>query len=97
MGNTLLVVNITPICKRWINLSCLLILSYARKKKKPGFYLQQAENILTFLLNMFFHRRCYKNSCLSELQYPYENLMICSFKDFLRNVALNFVFLNLKA
>ena len=49
--------------------------------------------------NMFFHRSCYKDSCLSKLMYNSSVLvlMICSFKDILKGLALHFVVLVLKA
>ena len=47
---------------------------------------------------MFFHSRSYKNSCFTELvnNSSFLVLMTCSFKDFLQNVALDFVLLVLK-
>ena len=48
-----------------INLCCLLIFIYVRKKiENCGWYLQQAGNKL---LNIFFHRCSHKISCFSEL------------------------------
>ena len=72
---------------------------------------QQADNIFglnpqllcwqidTKKLNIFFHRFSYKNSCVSKLMYNSSVLvlMVCSFNDALKDLALDFVLLVLKA
>ena len=40
------------------------------------------------LLNIFFHRYSYKNSCFSELVY---NSSVLSYKDVLKDLALDLV------
>ena len=40
------------------------------------------------LLNMFFHRYSYKNSCFSELVY---NSSVLSYKDVLKDLAFDLV------
>ena len=51
------------------------------------------------LLNFFFHRCRNKYSCFSKLQYNSSVLvlMTCSFKDILKDIALDFVLLVFKA
>ena len=57
MENTLLMVNIIPICKRYLEgksqYSFFLFLSNSRKKIEPGLCLQQEENMLALNLQVF--------------------------------------------
>ena len=64
----------------------------------PQLYCQQIDKKSIYwynqLLNMFFHRCSYKNSCFIELVFKSNVpvLMICSFKKVLKDLALDLFF-----
>ena len=85
MENTLLMVNIIPICKRYLEgkslYSFFSFLSNSRKKIEPGLCLQQEENMLALNLQVFLLTNRQKNHPLVKRTIKYVLFNSCSYKN----------------